>query len=170
VNRSKKDNDNILPLLFHSCGVPAPNSFAKDQAQAEPGHIDQLPLEDVIVFAQVRTPHPASVAAVRESALDQLSAPSQQALAVDALDAPPVGVHRLLLSGRAAHLRYLSAAALNVAAHLVRPYPFQHRAGVVSLSDTISSMPLRLIFGLASGCKSASRPASRSRLAQELSC
>ncbi len=61
--------------------------------------MDQLPLVDVVVLAQMRTPHAAGVVAVSEAAFHQLAAPPEQALAVIALHPPPIRVHRLLLAG-----------------------------------------------------------------------
>jgi hypothetical protein len=107
----------------------------------------------------VRTPHSADVVAMGEAAFDQLSAPSQQALAVVALDPPPVGVHRPLLAG----LTFPFALPLllplrNVAAHLVLRYSLQHRAGVSLVShhlldalDVDLWLGVRVQCGLASG-------------------
>src|ERR1039458_7096047 len=49
--------------------------FAQDQAQVECADMDQLPLQNVFVSAQMATPHAARLVAVRETALDQLAAP-----------------------------------------------------------------------------------------------
>ena len=51
--------------------------LAEDQAQIESSHVDQLPLEDVVVLAQMRAPHAAGVVAVREAAFYELAAPSE---------------------------------------------------------------------------------------------
>jgi hypothetical protein len=51
--------------------------LAQDQAQIERAHMDQLPLQNVFVSAQMTTPHPSRLVAVREAALDQLAAPPQ---------------------------------------------------------------------------------------------
>jgi hypothetical protein len=63
----------VVPLS-RSSGA---QQLAKDQAQIESCNMNQLPLEDVRVLAQVRTPHASGVVAMREAAFDQLSAPSQ---------------------------------------------------------------------------------------------
>jgi hypothetical protein len=39
--------------------------------------VDQLPLQNVFVSAQMTAPHPARLVAVRETALDELAAPPQ---------------------------------------------------------------------------------------------
>jgi hypothetical protein len=63
----------VVPLS-RSSGA---QQLAEDQAQIEPGYMNQLPLEDVVMLAQVRAPHASGVVAMREAAFDQLSAPSQ---------------------------------------------------------------------------------------------
>jgi len=50
---------------------------AEDQAQIEGSHMDQLPLEDVVVFAQMGTPHAPGVVAVSEAAFHQFATPPQ---------------------------------------------------------------------------------------------
>ena len=71
--------------------------------------MNQLPLEDVLVFAQVRSSHAASVIAVGKTAFHQFSAPAKQAPAVVALDASAVGIHRLLLASNLQRTRYYFA-------------------------------------------------------------
>jgi hypothetical protein len=39
--------------------------------------MDQLPLEDIVVFAKMRSPHGSGVVAVSEAAFHQLAAPLQ---------------------------------------------------------------------------------------------
>ena len=56
--------------------------LAHDQAQVERADMDQLPLQNVAVPAQVCAPHAAGFVAMREAAFDQFTAPPQQALAV----------------------------------------------------------------------------------------
>src|ERR1019366_7336588 len=51
--------------------------LAQDQAQVEGADMNQLPLQNVRVSAQVRAPHGASVVAVRKAAFHQLAAPPQ---------------------------------------------------------------------------------------------
>ncbi|HZL65971.1 MAG TPA: hypothetical protein VFC29_01430 [Candidatus Limnocylindrales bacterium] len=51
--------------------------LAQDQAQVERADMNQLPLQNVLVSAQVRAPHPAGLVAVREAAFHQLAAPPQ---------------------------------------------------------------------------------------------
>jgi hypothetical protein len=71
--------------------------YAQDQTQDKCSHMDQLPLEDVLSSAQMAAPQADRFVAVGEAALHQFTAPSQQAFAVVAFDAPPVLVDRLLL-------------------------------------------------------------------------
>jgi hypothetical protein len=56
--------------------------LAQNQAQVEGSHMDQLPLENVLVFSQVGMPHVTRLVAVGEAAFHQLAAPSEQTLAV----------------------------------------------------------------------------------------
>lgn len=51
--------------------------LAQDQAQVEGADMNQLPLQNVLLSAQVRAPHAAGVVAVREAAFHQLAAPPQ---------------------------------------------------------------------------------------------
>ena len=51
--------------------------FAEDQAQIEPCHMHQRPLENVVMLAQIPALHPAHVIAVRVAAFCRLAAPSQ---------------------------------------------------------------------------------------------
>jgi len=48
--------------------------FAHHQAQVEGSHMDQLPLQDILVSTQMRAPHAAGLVAMREAALDLLAA------------------------------------------------------------------------------------------------
>src|SRR5271157_5469723 len=96
--------------------------------------MNQLPLQNVFVSAEVRTPHAAGVVAVREAALDQLAAPPQQTLAVLAPHPPPVRIHRLLLTLLARPIpQPLLLLLRNVAAKLVTLHSLDHRAAVIAL-------------------------------------
>ena len=61
----------VLPLPRRACA----QQFAEDEAQIKPGHMDQLPFEDVVVLEQMRAPHASGVVAVCEAAFHQLTAP-----------------------------------------------------------------------------------------------
>ena len=54
----------VLPLPWRARA----HQLAQDQAQVEGSHVDQLPLQNVIVSAQVGAPHPAGVIAMRKAA------------------------------------------------------------------------------------------------------
>lgn len=56
--------------------------LAQDQAEIERAHVDQLPLQNVFVSAQMATPHRARFVAGREAALDELAAPLSGVLTV----------------------------------------------------------------------------------------
>ena len=124
-------------MLVRDSSTPARASaqqFAEDQAQVERRHMDQLPLEDVVMFAQVRAPHPAGIVTVREAAFHQFAASPEQTLPVVALYPPPIGLHRLLLTGLALPLPPALLLPLrDVTAHLTISDLFQRRTGVISL-------------------------------------
>src|SRR5579862_6965198 len=122
----KQHSAEIIPLA----GRAGAQQLAENQAQIEPRHMDQLPLENIVVLAQMRSPHSTCLVAMGEAAFDQLSPPSQQALAIVALDPPPVVVYRLLLTGLAFPFALpLLSSLRKVAAHLVLRYPLQQCAG-----------------------------------------
>ena len=112
VNNPNK-NKNKTPLrFFHSRGVPAPSKRGKIRLRLNAAHMNQLPLEDVVVLAQMRAPHASCVVAMRKAAFHQLAAPPQKARAVVALHPSPVGVHRLLLAGFALPVAAAPSAAV----------------------------------------------------------
>lgn len=53
--------------------------------------VDEQPLENVRMLAEVRAPHAARLKQMREGALQQLAASAQQRFAAISLDPPPVG-------------------------------------------------------------------------------
>jgi len=59
--------------------------------------MDQQPLEDVVVFSQVRAPHAAGLVAVGECSLDQLAALPQQPLALRPLQPLSIRIDQSLL-------------------------------------------------------------------------
>src|SRR6266446_8899300 len=59
-------SSSVLPLPRRA----RTQQFAQDQAQIERAYMDQLPLQNVFVSAQMATPHPSRLVAVREAALD----------------------------------------------------------------------------------------------------
>jgi hypothetical protein len=73
INEQKKHATTVSPLPRRA----RTQQLAQDQAQVERAHMDQLPLQNVLVSAQVRAPHAAGVVAVREAAFHQLAAPPQ---------------------------------------------------------------------------------------------
>ena len=51
--------------------------FAKDQAQVERPHMDQLPLQNILVSPEMRAPHATRLVAVRKAAFHQFASPPQ---------------------------------------------------------------------------------------------
>jgi len=60
----KRHSTQVVPLPRSACAQQA----AEDQAQIESGNVDQLPLEDIVMLAQMRAPHASRVVAVSEAA------------------------------------------------------------------------------------------------------
>ena len=57
----------MTPRFFHSLWRARAHQLAQDQAQVEGSHVDQLPLQNVIVAAQVGAPHATRVVTVRKA-------------------------------------------------------------------------------------------------------
>src|SRR5438309_2169359 len=68
----------------------------ENQAEIECADVNQLPLEDVLVSAQMSSPHSSGIVTMREAPLDQLASLAQQTLAVVPRYPLPVGVYGLL--------------------------------------------------------------------------
>src|ERR1019366_8393696 len=75
--KAQKSGKHLPSTVFQLARRARAQPFAQDQAQIERAHVDQLPLQNVFVSAQMATPHPARLVAVREAALDELAAPPQ---------------------------------------------------------------------------------------------
>src|SRR6516164_2955390 len=128
-NKKNKQASAVSPLPRRARS----HQLAQDEAQVESSHVDQLPLQNVIVSAQVGAPHAARVVAMRKAAFHQLAAPPQYALAVLTLHPPPILVYRLLFGPLALPLPSSSLLLLrHVAAHLIGLSPLQDRAAVVA--------------------------------------
>src|ERR1039458_2065661 len=74
---AQKSGKHLPNTVFQLPWRARTQQFAQDQAQVERADMDQLPLQNVFVSAQMATPHAARLVAVRETALDQLAAPPQ---------------------------------------------------------------------------------------------
>src|ERR1035441_9493830 len=75
--KAQKSGKHLPNTVFQLPWRARTQQFAQDQAQVERADMDQLPLQNVFVSAQMATPHAARLVAVRETALDQLAAPPQ---------------------------------------------------------------------------------------------
>src|ERR1035441_2853424 len=96
--------------------------------------MNQLPLEDVLVAAQMSSPHSSGIVTMREAPLDQLASLAQQALAIVPRYPLPVGVDGLLfilLSDPVPFARLLLFG--NVSPNAGFFHPHQCRAAVISL-------------------------------------
>ena len=80
MSRSHK-NDYCEPVFQFPRSACADHR-TENQAEIECADVNQLPLEDVLVAAQMRSPHSAGIVTVREAPLDQLASLAQQALAI----------------------------------------------------------------------------------------
>jgi len=63
----------VLPLPWRARA----HQLAQDEAEVEGSHVDQLPLQNVVVAAQVGAPHATRVVTVRKATFQQLAAPPQ---------------------------------------------------------------------------------------------
>ena len=70
ISKQNKHATKVLPLPRRACT----QQLAQNQAQIERAHMDQLPLENVFVSAQMAAPQSARFVTMREAALDQLGA------------------------------------------------------------------------------------------------
>src|ERR1700752_822260 len=96
--------------------------------------MNQQPLENVVVFSQVRSPHAPRVVAVSEGSLDQLATLPQQPSAFRPLQALPVLIDRLLLILLAHPMTFPSLLLLgNIRAYSGGLHLLQRRATVISL-------------------------------------
>jgi len=69
----KQQSTQVVPLPRSACAQQA----AEEDAKIESCHMDHLPLEDVVMLAQMRAPHAAGVVAVREAAFQHFASPLQ---------------------------------------------------------------------------------------------
>ena len=80
-------------------GEPFRGPEAMEAAHQEPeiatGHMDQQSFEDVLVAAQVRTPHAAGFVAVGERTFHKLAASAEEPFSPFPSNAPPVGVDQI---------------------------------------------------------------------------
>jgi hypothetical protein len=76
--RSKTAATARPPKSCRPRGRPRLEERAHEQAEIEPAGMDQQPLEDVGVTAQVGAAHTPCVIEVRERAFDQFAAPPHQ--------------------------------------------------------------------------------------------
>src|ERR1700686_5790119 len=72
----------------------AADQVAHDEPEIEAPRMDQQPLEDIGVTAQVGAAHTPSVVEMREGAFDPLTPLTHQAPAARSTNPPPIGVHR----------------------------------------------------------------------------
>src|ERR1700739_2704516 len=71
--RQKQHSTAVVPLPR----CTSAQQLAENQTEIEPGHMNQLPLEDVGMFAQMRAPHAARVVAMGKATFHQFAAPSE---------------------------------------------------------------------------------------------
>ena len=72
----------------------APERRPHEKAEVERARVDEHPLQDVLMPAQVRAPEAPGVIQVGEGAFDVLATAPEQALAARAADAPSIAVDR----------------------------------------------------------------------------
>src|SRR6516164_4555935 len=70
------------------------DQLTQEEPEIEAARVDQQPLADVRVAAQVHTAHPAGLVEMREASFQALTAKPQQTQAACAANAPTIAVHR----------------------------------------------------------------------------
>ena len=73
INEQKEHATAILPLPRRS----RTQLLAQDQAQIESSYVDQLPFQNVLVFAQMGSPHTTRLVAMGETTFHQFTASTQ---------------------------------------------------------------------------------------------
>jgi hypothetical protein len=73
-----------------------PEGRPDQQPKIEAARMDQQPLEDIVVTAQMRAAHPARLIEMREGAFDILPASTHQAASPSATNPPTIAIHRCL--------------------------------------------------------------------------
>ena len=98
--RSKNCGNGATAEVLETTRRPRPEERAHQQAEIEPAGMDQQPLEDVGVTAQVGAAHTPGVVEVRERAFDQFAAPPHQTAAAWSMNPATIPIHRRLGFGR----------------------------------------------------------------------
>src|ERR1017187_2905147 len=70
--RAQKSGKHLPSKVFQLARRARAQQLAQNQTQVERTHVDQLPLQNVFLAAQMAAPHPARLVAVREAALDPI--------------------------------------------------------------------------------------------------
>ena len=89
--------------------MPTPIIVPHDEPEIEAAGVNQQPLENIRVTAQMRAPHAARVIEVREGAFDPFAALAHQAASAGPADPSPIAIDRRLGLGR---LRPIAATAV----------------------------------------------------------
>src|SRR6266496_417047 len=73
-----------------------PDHLTHDESEIEATDVNQYPLENIRVAAQMRTAHPTRVVDMRERAFDRLPASTHQPPAAGAANPAAIAIHRRL--------------------------------------------------------------------------
>ena len=95
-NEPFQHKNEYCEVVFQLSRSACTDQRTENQAEIECADMNQLPLEDVLVAAQMSSPHSSGIVTVREAPLDQLASLAQQALAIVPRYPLPVGVDSLL--------------------------------------------------------------------------
>src|SRR5881628_1090770 len=78
----------------------APERLPHEETEVERARVDEQPLQDVLMAAQMGAAEPAGVVQVGEGALHVFAAPPQEPLTAHPAHASAIAVHRALRRGR----------------------------------------------------------------------
>jgi hypothetical protein len=96
VNEPLQHKNKYCEAVFQLPRSACADQRTENQAEIECADVNQLPLENIVVSAQMSSPHTAGIVAMREAPLDQFASLAQQALAIVPRYPLPVGVDGLL--------------------------------------------------------------------------
>ena len=94
-----------------------PERLPHEQAEVERARVDEQPLEDVLMPAQVGAAEPAGVVHVGKGALDVFAAAPHESLAAHAAHPPAIAVDRPLRVGRVGPLAAAPIRLGDIGAH-----------------------------------------------------
>src|SRR6478736_7056698 len=93
VEKGQYRSDNGRDAALQPAGRADTGQLTHDEAEIEAGGMNQEPLQDIRVTAQMRASHPTRVIEVGERAFDRLSASAHQTPAAATANPPTIAIH-----------------------------------------------------------------------------